>query len=66
MQERCSCVENLVKDRPEGVAEAGKGDEAGVGQQPNVPWLTYQDAKGRVVYGGRPMPKAPRSVSLRG
>jgi hypothetical protein len=34
----------------------------GVGQQPTVPWLTYQTASGRVIYGGRPMGRAPRST----
>jgi hypothetical protein len=33
----------------------------GVGQQPTIPWQTYQsDAEGgSVVYGGRPLGKAP-------
>ena len=30
-----------------------------------IPWLTFQDAHGRVVYGGRPMAAAPRSKALR-
>jgi hypothetical protein len=46
---------------PTGVCDWSK---PGIGQGPNVPWLTYQDAKGRVVYGGRPMPRAPRSRPL--
>jgi hypothetical protein len=33
----------------------------GVDQQGAIPWLTYQDAKGKVVYGGKPMAAAPRS-----
>ena len=36
-----------------------------IGMQKNLPWLTYQDAKGRVIYGGKPMPRAPRSTPLR-
>jgi hypothetical protein len=33
----------------------------GVGQQRVKPWQTYQDAAGRVVFGGRPMAPAPRA-----
>ncbi len=33
----------------------------GVSQQPTVAWLTYFDSRGRVVYGGRPMGRAPVS-----
>ena len=46
---------------PNGVCDWTK---PGVGQQENIPWLTYQDANGRVIYGGRPMGPAPRSVPL--
>ena len=35
----------------------------GHAQQPTVPWLTYQTASGRVIYGGRPLPAAPASRS---
>lgn len=42
---------------PEGVCDFSK---PGVSQQPTIAWLSYQDAAGRVVYGGRPMPAAPR------
>ena len=40
----------------------------GVSQQPTIPWMTYQsDAAGRhVIWGGRPLGPAPRSVALRG
>ncbi len=41
---------------PDGVCDYGK---PGVGQAPTVPWLTYQDATGRVVYGGTPLPANP-------
>ena len=34
----------------------------GVDQQPTIPWMTYQDAQGRVIYGGRPLGPAPVSV----
>ena len=47
---------------PDGVCDWTK---PGVGQQRNLSWLTYQDARGRVIYGGRPMRPAPRSVPLR-
>src|SRR4051794_14176183 len=33
----------------------------GVDQQGAIPWLTYQNAKGKVVYGGKPMGAAPHS-----
>ncbi len=33
----------------------------GVGNQKTVAWQTYQDSKGKVVYGGRPMPAAPKA-----
>ena len=33
----------------------------GVDQQGTIPWLTYQNAKGKVVYGGKPLGAAPRS-----
>ena len=37
----------------------------GLDQQGTIPWQTYQDAKGRVIYGGRPMGRAPRSKPLK-
>jgi hypothetical protein len=37
----------------------------GIGQRKNVAWLTYQDRKGRVIYGGRPLGSRPRSRTLR-
>jgi hypothetical protein len=33
----------------------------GVDQQGAITWLTYQNAKGKVVYGGKPLGAAPRS-----
>lgn len=38
--------------------------EPGVGQQDTIPWQTYQDARGHVIYGGRPLGPAPRSAPL--
>jgi hypothetical protein len=46
---------------PNGVCDYSK---RGISQRPTVPWLTYQDDAGRVVYGGKPMGARPRSVSL--
>ena len=43
---------------PDGVCDFSK---PGVDQQGTVTWLTYQDAKGKVVYGGKRMAAAPRS-----
>jgi hypothetical protein len=31
----------------------------GVEQQATIPWQTYQDARGSVVYGGRSLGRAP-------
>jgi hypothetical protein len=39
---------------PTGVCDWSK---PGVGQQRNIPWLTYQTPKGHVIYGGRAMPQ---------
>lgn len=41
---------------PEGVCDFSK---PGVSQQPTIPWQTYQDGKGAVIYGGTPLPAAP-------
>jgi len=52
----------LQKAFPAGVCD---WSSPGVGQGHNVAWLTYQDAAGNVIYGGRPMPPPPRSKPLR-
>ncbi len=36
----------------------------GVAQQPTIPWLTYQDARGHVIYGGRPLGGPPVSTEF--
>jgi hypothetical protein len=41
---------------PTGVCDYSK---PGVDQQPTIPWLTYQDAQGNVVYGGTPLGPPP-------
>jgi hypothetical protein len=43
---------------PKGVCDFSK---RGVAQQGTVPWMTYQDAQGKVIYGGRPLGRAPTS-----
>ena len=43
---------------PNGVCNWSK---AGVDQRPTIPWQTYQDAAGNVVYGGTPLGPAPAS-----
>src|SRR3954466_1270976 len=48
----------LQKAFPAGVCNYGK---PGVDQQKTTTWLTYQNAKGHVIYGGRRMGAAPRS-----
>ena len=47
---------------PTGVCDWSK---PGVGQQGAIPWMTYQRRSGKVVYGGRPLPRQPRSRALR-
>ncbi len=47
---------------PNGVCDFSK---PGVDQQGTVPWQTYQDAKGAVVYGGKPLGAAPKSRAKR-
>ncbi|MGH2806016.1 MAG: DUF6351 family protein, partial [Actinomycetota bacterium] len=49
----------LNKAFPTGVCNYGK---PGVHQHGAVPWLTYQDANGDVIYGGRPLGPPPNSV----
>ena len=51
--------QRLQRAFPNGVCDYSK---PGVDQQPTVPWLTYQDASGHVIYGGMPIGPAPRSV----
>jgi hypothetical protein len=36
----------------------------GVDQRPTTPWLTYQNAAGKVVYGGKALGAPPRSTSF--
>jgi hypothetical protein len=52
----------LVKAFPTGVCDWSK---PGIDQQGAIPWQTYQDANGSVVYGGRPLGQAPKSAALR-
>ncbi len=52
----------LRKTFPAGVCDYSK---PGVDQQPTIPWLTYQNASGHVIYGGKPMGKAPASHEFR-
>jgi Tannase-like family of unknown function (DUF6351) len=51
--------QELQQAFPTGVCDYSK---RGVGQGPNTTWLTYQDAAGRVIYGGRALGPAPASV----
>jgi hypothetical protein len=46
----------LQQQFPRGVCDFS---QPGVGQQPTVPWQTYQDAKGDHVYGGQRLGAAP-------
>jgi hypothetical protein len=47
---------------PGGVCDYSK---PGVEQRGAIPWLTYQDADGRVIYGGKPLGKPPKSHRLK-
>src|SRR3954453_4045316 len=46
---------------PSGVCDFSK---PGVSQQGTIPWQTYQDAQGNVVYGGAPLGPAPASQPI--
>jgi hypothetical protein len=52
----------LQQTFPAGVCDYSK---PGVDQQPTVPWLTYQNAQGKVIYGGKPMGNPPVSREFR-
>jgi hypothetical protein len=52
----------LGRTFPKGVCDFAK---PGVEQQPTIPWLTYQDSHGHVIYGGRPLGNAPVSAEFR-
>ena len=47
---------------PGGVCDYGK---RGVSQRGAVAWLTYQDGRGRVIYGGKPLGRVPASKRIR-
>jgi hypothetical protein len=47
---------------PTGVCDYSK---PAVDRQPTIPWLTYQDARGRVIYGGKPLGAGAASQSCR-
>jgi hypothetical protein len=47
---------------PDGVCDYSR---PGVSQHGATAWQTYQDARGNVVYGGRPLGPAPKSAPLR-
>ncbi|MEA2493771.1 MAG: hypothetical protein QOJ29_1682 [Thermoleophilaceae bacterium] len=51
----------LAKAFPTGVCDWSK---PGIDQQGAIPWQTYQDASGAVIYGGRPLGPAPRSSAI--
>ena len=47
---------DIQKIFPDGVCDFSK---PAVDFQPTIPWLSYQDAAGAVIYGGAPLPAAP-------
>ncbi len=52
----------LQKAFPTGVCD---WSQPGVDQTGAIPWLTYQDAAGGVIYGGKPLGDPPRSKPVR-
>jgi len=54
--------QRLEQAFPGGVCDYSK---PGVDQHGATAWLTYQDKRGHVIYGGRPMGKAPVSKRIR-
>jgi hypothetical protein len=48
--------QQLEKAFPDGVCDWSK---PGIGQQPAIPWQTYQRADGPVIYGGKPLGTPP-------
>ena len=53
--------QRLEKAFPSGVCD---WTQLGVDQTGAVPWRTYQDAAGNVIYGGKALGAAPRSQPL--
>jgi hypothetical protein len=53
----------LEKTYPTGVCDYSK---PGVDRHPTVPWQSYQNKAGEVVYGGRPLGAVPQSKPLGG
>jgi hypothetical protein len=51
----------LQRTFPTGVCDFSK---PGVDQQPTIPWQTYQDPHGNVIYGGRPLGPPPKSKPI--
>lgn len=47
----------LQETFPSGVCDWSR---PGVDKQPTIPWMTYQNASGSVIYGGRPLGPAPK------
>jgi hypothetical protein len=54
--------ERLQQAFPGGVCDYSK---PGVSQHGAVQWLTYQTRRGRVIYGGKPLGRPPRSRRIR-
>jgi hypothetical protein len=52
----------LVDTYPTGVCDYGK---PGVGRRPTVPWQSYQDKSGKVVYGGKGLGRVPAAKPVK-
>jgi hypothetical protein len=53
--------QRLQQAFPTGVCDYSK---PGVDQRGAIPWLTYQDARGHVIFGGRPLGRSPVSTPI--
>ena len=53
--------QQLQQAFPTGVCD---WSQPGVDQQGAIPWQTYQDGNGNVIYGGRPLGPPPRSQAI--
>lgn len=54
-------LESLSEIFPDGVCDYSK---PGVSFQGTIPWMSYSNEQGAVVYGGEPMPPAPTNSGL--
>lgn len=51
----------LLATFPEGVCDYSR---PGLDKQDTIPWLTYSDSRGQVIYGGKAMPEIPMNSGV--